>query len=112
MMEVQQMRSVGGAVSCRAEVVSDIALLSRHLKPWQELSALALEPNPFYEPMALLPAIALLAASGEVQVLLIWAETPAGPCLAGLLPLRHFQPQLRIRAAARSRSSSGNSLRM
>jgi hypothetical protein len=63
--------------------------LERHVAAWHELVDHAAEPNPFYEPHALLPAWRELAAS-QVRVVLVWAPHPrAGqpPVLAGLFPI-------------------------
>lgn len=62
--------------------------LELHLDAWEDLIANAAEPNPFFEPHALLHAWQELALT-EVQVVLVWAPTPAGksPALAGLFPI-------------------------
>jgi hypothetical protein len=63
--------------------------LERHVAAWHELVYHAAEPNPFYEPHALLPAWRELAAP-DLRVVLVWAPSPlAGqpPVLAGLFPI-------------------------
>lgn len=62
--------------------------LERHVAAWQDLVACAAEPNPFFEPYALLPAWRHLGA--DLQVVLVWAPSPLPgqpPVLAGLFPL-------------------------
>ncbi len=63
--------------------------LEQHLGAWEDLVASAAEPNPFFEPHALLAAWRHLPAS-ELQVVLVWAPhpLPGKPAvLAGLFPL-------------------------
>src|SRR2546430_598242 len=65
------------------------AALERHLDAWDALVAHAAEPNPFYEPQALLSAWRHLAPDG-LFVVLVWAQHPLPgqpPYLAGLFPL-------------------------
>ncbi|HZX96630.1 MAG TPA: GNAT family N-acetyltransferase [Myxococcales bacterium] len=53
---------------------------------WQDLAASAAEPNPFYEPWMLLPALRSFAAGARVEVLLVFR----GPSqLCGLFPVLH-----------------------
>jgi CelD/BcsL family acetyltransferase involved in cellulose biosynthesis len=63
--------------------------LERHLAAWEDLVANAAEPNPFFEPHALLPSWRELRAS-ELQVVLVWAPhpLPGQPAiLVGLFPI-------------------------
>jgi hypothetical protein len=55
---------------------------------WRDLAAHAGEPNIFYEPMAVLPALALPAAEG-MTCLAAWL--PCGERLAGLLPVKPWK---------------------
>jgi CelD/BcsL family acetyltransferase involved in cellulose biosynthesis len=74
-------------------VIADWAALAAHRDAWEDLAANALEPNPFYEPWLLLPA---LRAFREQQrfVVLLYRSDPGNPgrapLLCGLVPLeRH-----------------------
>jgi CelD/BcsL family acetyltransferase involved in cellulose biosynthesis len=65
------------------------AALERHLAAWDDLVAHAVEPNPFFEPYALLAAWRHLAAA-DLEIVLVWAPHPLPrqpPVLAGLFPL-------------------------
>jgi CelD/BcsL family acetyltransferase involved in cellulose biosynthesis len=65
-------------------VVRDLHTLRDHHAAWRDLAAQALESNVFYEPEALLPALAHLPASRPWRVLLIRDRER----LIGLVPLR------------------------
>ncbi len=58
---------------------------------WSRLAKQALEPNPFYEPWFLLPALQHLQFPGPVNAILVWQETPKQPTaprdLVALLPI-------------------------
>jgi CelD/BcsL family acetyltransferase involved in cellulose biosynthesis len=56
-------------------------------EPWRELARRALEPNPFYEPELLLPALEYLGPFDDLVVLAIHARRRNGRRLAGLVPL-------------------------
>jgi CelD/BcsL family acetyltransferase involved in cellulose biosynthesis len=58
-------------MSFRIEVVRDPARLAAIVPEWEALAASACEPNPFYEPWILLPALAARGA-GELRCLLMW----------------------------------------
>jgi hypothetical protein len=63
--------------------------LEQHRDAWDDLVRHAAEPNPFFEPHALLAALRHLSADG-VCVVLIWAPSPLRgkpPILAGLVPV-------------------------
>lgn len=72
-------------------LVSDFEELRTTIDAWKRLAEVAIEPNAFYEPMMLLPALEHLAEQREVQVLLVEAPKrvfPSGPkVLCGLFPL-------------------------
>ena len=57
------------------ESVSDWAQLATLEEEWQALAEKAAEPNPFYEPWMLLPALRSFARPGCVQVLLAFAPS-------------------------------------
>src|SRR5215470_5266654 len=88
-------RPVAGAVANKSglsvTVVEDLTDLERHVSAWEDLAAAALEPNVFYEPWMLMPAIRAFGAGQRVRFALITAPDPArpagAPLLAGLFPL-------------------------
>jgi CelD/BcsL family acetyltransferase involved in cellulose biosynthesis len=73
-------------------VVHDEAGLAPHVPAWQELARSALEPNAFYEPWALLPALRAFGEGQDVRFLLIYGHAPrrpgGQPVLCGLFPLQ------------------------
>jgi CelD/BcsL family acetyltransferase involved in cellulose biosynthesis len=68
----------------RVEVETDPGRLRALVPEWEKLAARAAEPNVFFEPWMLLPALAHLAADAKVQIALV--RDGAGE-LAGLFPL-------------------------
>ncbi len=78
------------ATSLRVEVVRHVEDLTVHVAAWKRLVAMAVEPNPFYEPELLIPALEHLADS-RVQVVLLWSvprQNPHGEkVLCGLFPI-------------------------
>lgn len=65
--------------------------LRQHLDAWNDLVHHLTEPNAFYEPWALLPAIRRFAGGLDVSVALVYLSAPGDhpqPLLCGLLPLR------------------------
>jgi CelD/BcsL family acetyltransferase involved in cellulose biosynthesis len=64
--------------------------LEQHAEAWRRLAAAALEPNPFYEPALLLPALRWLRGDAQVEVVLVFQEEAAGgpPLLIGLYPFQ------------------------
>lgn len=64
--------------------------LAAHTAAWEQLAANAADPNPFYEPYALLAALANVPPAGGIEVVLVWAPNPLPkqpPFLVGLFPL-------------------------
>jgi CelD/BcsL family acetyltransferase involved in cellulose biosynthesis len=62
--------------------------LEQHEGAWRRLAANALEPNPFYEPALLLPALRSLRGEAQVDVALVFLdEAGADARLIGLYPL-------------------------
>jgi CelD/BcsL family acetyltransferase involved in cellulose biosynthesis len=73
--------------SMQVVVARDAQQLASHIGPWEELAASAIEPNVFYEPWHLLPA---LQAFGKecFCFLFIYANFPGKPpVLCGFFPL-------------------------
>ena len=71
----------------RFVVVRDPAELRAHLPAWEDLSAHAIEPNPFYEPFMLLPALDAFGKNSVLQFVLIYAVRRERDALLGLLPM-------------------------
>jgi len=76
----------------RMVAVSSLERLASIERQWQELGARAAEPNPFYEPWMLLPALRAFATGDRVRVLLALAPHPSpsnkgGWLLCGVFPV-------------------------
>jgi len=73
------------------EVVQDPTRLQVLEEEWESLAAAALEPNPFYEPWMLLPALRRFGRADRVEVALVWAPHPSREkgrkLLCGLFPV-------------------------
>lgn len=72
-------------------VIRDLATLRGHVPAWERLVETAVEPNVFYEPWMLVPALEHLAPHEPFEVALVYAplnKNPAAPpVLCGLFPL-------------------------
>lgn len=69
-------------------VLEQPAALAGHMAAWNELAADALEPNAFYEPWMMLPAIDSFGRGGALRYVLVYAAQAAGPALlCGFFPL-------------------------
>jgi CelD/BcsL family acetyltransferase involved in cellulose biosynthesis len=68
----------------QVSVISKIAELRRRVVEWQDLAADAVEPNPFYEPWMVLPA---LEAFGAAHIAFVCVHRRDGK-LAALVPLQ------------------------
>src|SRR6185436_20120286 len=72
-------------------VVEKLADLEPYISAWEDLVDAAIEPNVFYEPWMLMPAIRAFGAGRSVLFALILAPNPSRPLgppiLAGLFPL-------------------------
>jgi hypothetical protein len=68
-------------------VIEDFDLLEDHLQAWEDLTADALEPNPFYEPWMLMPALRSFTTRKDVRVVLVFASDPCESILCGVFPL-------------------------
>jgi len=72
-------------------IVDDLTALEKHVAAWEELAAAAIEPNVFYEPWMLMPA--LRAYGGAERLLFALVQTPdparplGPPLLCGFFPL-------------------------
>lgn len=67
--------------------IADFDLLEDHLQAWEDLTAGALEPNPFYEPWMLMPALRSFTSGKNVRVVLVFASDRGEPVLCGVFPL-------------------------
>ena len=72
----------------RITVLDHPATLAGHMAAWNDLAAAALEPNVFYEPWMMLPAIDSFARGEAIRYVLLYADqADAAPLLCGLFPL-------------------------
>lgn len=71
--------------------VRDAAGLAEHVPAWEALVAAAVEPNVFYEPWMLMPAIEAFGGGCDLRFVLVYAPDPINPkgppLLCGLFPL-------------------------
>jgi hypothetical protein len=74
-------------IDLRFVVVRDPAELQVHLPAWEDLSAHAIEANPFYEPFMLLPALDAFGKNSVLQFVLIYAVRGGRAVLVGFLPM-------------------------
>lgn len=72
-------------------VAHDEADLRPHLPAWEHLAAQTIEPNVFYEPWMLLPAMRHLRGKTDLHLILVFSADPGAPGhppeLCGLFPL-------------------------
>jgi len=69
--------------------------LERYLPEWRQLAANAIEPNPFYEPALLLPALRELRGDADVEIALVFRDE--GRPTARLIGLFPFERRPRYR---------------
>jgi len=79
-------------------VIDDLTALEKYVPAWEDLAANAIEPNAFYEPWMMMPAIGAFGAGRRLQFALVLANEPArhdgAPLLCGFFPLEqqnHYQ---------------------
>ena len=79
-------------------VINDLTALEKYIPAWEDLAANAIEPNAFYEPWMMMPAVRAFGAGRRLQFALVLADEPArddgAPLLCGIFPLErqsHFQ---------------------
>jgi Acetyltransferase (GNAT) domain len=72
-------------------IVDDLTALEKQVAAWEELGAAAIEPNVFYEPWMLMPALRAYGGPGRLLFALVQAPDPARPLgpplLCGFFPL-------------------------
>lgn len=79
------------------ESFADWERLATLAEEWQALAERAAEPNPFYEPWMLLPALRSFAQPGRVQVLLAFAPLAKGKReLVGVFPMHRRRGRLEL----------------
>jgi CelD/BcsL family acetyltransferase involved in cellulose biosynthesis len=78
-------------------VVQSAAALEPYVSAWQALAAATVEPNVFYEPWLLLPALRALGGQTRFRFVLIFARSlDAEPVLSGFFPLTHRRGYRRL----------------
>jgi len=64
--------------------------LPEFVPDWTQLADNAIEPNPFYEPWMLLPALGAVEEGNDIQAALVWHQNPSNskekPLLVGFFP--------------------------
>ena len=85
------LRVVSGtsSIASSTRVLDGGADLSHLLQAWDDLSAHAVSPNPFYESWMLRPALRFLQGEDAVQLLTVWSTVGGREVLIGLLPIVH-----------------------
>jgi len=71
-------------------VVTEPSLLEPYVEEWEVLATNAVEPNPFYEPWMLIPALRCLAGGRDVRVVLIFEFIAGRRTLCGVFPIERF----------------------
>ena len=80
----------------RVTVARSLAELDSIVPAWEALAREALEPNPFFEPWMLLPALREFGGGQDVRVTLVWQ----GDDLAGVFPFRRIARYKSLPASA------------
>src|SRR5215510_14047441 len=72
-------------------IVDDLTALEKHIAAWEDLAEAAIEPNVFYEPWMLMPALRAYGADRRSLFALVMTPDPARPVgtplMCGLFPL-------------------------
>jgi CelD/BcsL family acetyltransferase involved in cellulose biosynthesis len=72
-------------------VIDEASALASYVAEWEDLAAAAIEPNPFYEPWMLLPALRAFGGGKTLSFVLVFAPHPTlelgAPLLCGFFPL-------------------------
>jgi len=86
--------------------IRDPRTLSGFVPAWEALAAAAIEPNVFYEPWMLLPALRAFGDGKDIRIVLVLIHDPrcaeAAPRLAGLFPLERIRNFRSLRVSALS----------
>lgn len=83
-------------------VIEDFNALEDYLQAWEDLAANALEPNPFYEPWMLMPALRAFTTGKHVRVVLVLDFKQGVPFLCGVFPLERKTRYKKLPVAAYS----------
>jgi hypothetical protein len=94
--------AAGDVIASRAGmtvvVINDLTALEKYVPEWEDLAANAIEPNAFYEPWMMMPAIRAFGEGRRLRFALVLAQEPArhdgAPLLCGIFPLEqqeHYQ---------------------
>jgi hypothetical protein len=82
---------MAGSAKMSVVVVNDLTVLEGHIAAWEDLAGAAIEPNVFYEPWMLMPALAAYGAEKRSLFALVQMPDPArplgAPLLCGFFPL-------------------------
>jgi hypothetical protein len=74
-------------------VIRSLDGLKEHLEAWQSLSENSIEPNIFYEPLAMIPAVEFLSTDEDLYFVFVYATDPLRPfgakILCGFFPLQY-----------------------
>ncbi len=86
---------VAAPVETRVVAVEDPAALAEHVAAWENLADDVIEPNAFFEPWLLLPAIRAFGAGQRLLFVLVYGPDPTRP--QGPARLLGFFPLERVR---------------
>lgn len=79
------------------QVIGDLKQLEACRRDWEQLAAVAAEPNVFFEPWMLLPAVREFHRRQAIRVLLVWgSDSSGGRQLHGLFPLTYSRSYRRL----------------
>ena len=72
------------------EVAHDIQTLEKHVEAWQDLASNSIEPNVFYEPWMLIPAIRAFGSDANLVFVFVYSNSKRGQpsTLCGFFPLQ------------------------
>ncbi len=70
-----------------ARLITTIDEMRPYVQRWETLAGMALEPNVFYEPWQVLPALQYLEDCPRLELLLVLNEATEPPSLCGVFPL-------------------------
>lgn len=87
-LQLQQKSAADRGETLSVSVVAPTAL-AEHVAAWEDLAVHAAEPNVFYEPWMLLPALRAFGQSERLLFALVFTHGPQTRTLCGLFPLEH-----------------------
>jgi len=80
--------------------IRDFDELKEYLGQWEDLARDAIEPNPFYEPWMLIPALRSLAAGKDVRIVVVLDRSENPPRLCGVFPIERVAHYKKLPVAA------------